>query len=398
MNNVTRAAEIAARESYGRLLAYLAARTHDIAQAEDALAEAFSKALQHWPEKGVPGNPDAWLLTVARNNLTDRQRHLTKFPTTSEIPETFAEMTEEEKIPDRRLVLMMICAHPAISPDLHTPLMLQTVLGVNARTIARLFLFSPAALSKRLARAKNKIRDAGIPFCLPDKDQLPKRSHAILEAIYALHSYDWLDPRDNFGDEALYLSDLLCSYLPENAEALGLSSLILFSHARKKARILDEILVPTDKQDTDLWDTHTIKLAENRLQRAFQLSSPGRFQIEAAIDSVHISRKKTGQVDWRALHKLYHALIKFEPSAGALVAQAVVIANLFAPKEGLKILSVLEKQIGTSFQPLWAAKAELFARTGAVRDAKRSYEKAISLSTDATVIRFLVQQKSMLAP
>ncbi|MCG8491269.1 MAG: hypothetical protein MI743_06615, partial [Sneathiellales bacterium] len=313
MNNVARAAEIAARESYGRLLAYLASRTHDIAQAEDALADAFFKALQHWPENGIPDNPDAWLLTVARNKLTDRQRHISKFSTTTEIPETMTEMVEEEELPDRRLNLLMICAHPAISPDLHTPLMLQTVLGIDAKTIARLFLLSPAALSKQLVRAKTKIRDAGIPFHLPDRDQLPKRSQTILEAIYALHSYDWLDPSDNFGDEALYLSEMLCRFLPENAEAYGLSSLIHFSHARKKARIVEEALVPTEKQNTSLWNEEFIYHAQMRLQEAYNMSAPGRFQIEAAIESVHINRRKTGLVDWKALNKLYHALMKFAP-------------------------------------------------------------------------------------
>lgn len=389
MNGAYRAAEKAARDSYGRILAYLATRTHDIASAEDALADAFAKALTIWPKDGVPGNPDAWILTVARNRLVDRQRHQARFPTESEIPDLPAPDTSAGPLEDRRLALLMVCAHPAIAPDLHTPLMLQAVLGIDAASIARLFLISPAALAKRLVRAKAKIRDAGIPFHIPDPGQLPERSSAIREAIYALHAHDWLDPADDLGEEALFLADLLCRFMPEDAESRGLSALIAFSQSRRLARVVSGVLVPTELQDVSRWDEILIAYGNRQLHLAHAMSSIGRFQIEAAIEAVHLSRKDTGVTDWIALSQLYHAHAKIAPSVGAMVSQAVVSANLHGAEHGLAELDHLERQIGTGFQPYWAARAELLSRVGKIEQAKVCYDKAISLTTHPPVIRFL---------
>ncbi|MET1413923.1 DUF6596 domain-containing protein [Roseibium sp. HPY-6] len=397
MIDPARAAEMAARESYGRLLAFLSSRTHDIAMAEDMLADAFVKALTHWQEHGIPDNPDAWLLTTARNRLTDRQRHQARFPTDSEIPEMTTGEAFEENVPDKRLSLMMVCAHPAIAADLHVPLMLQTVLGLEAKTIAGLFLVSPAALAKRLVRAKAKIRDAGIPFELPDEDRLPERSAKLLEALYALHAHDWLEPEDTLGDEAFYLADLLSRLMADNAEVLGLAALIAFSHARTRARIREGVLVPTDEQDTRLWDDDLIGYGKHQLSRAYSKSAIGRYQIEAAIESIHILRKETGRTDWEALNKLYFALLKLAPSAGALVAQAVVTGRLHGPKAGLAALEAAEKQIGSGFQPLWAARADMHSRAGGFADARKSYEKAISLATDTPTIKLLTNKRALVA-
>lgn len=397
MSKASRVAEMAARNSYGRLLAFLSTRTHDIAQAEDALADAFAKALAYWPKNGIPDNSDAWLLTVARNRLTDRQRHQTRFPTENEMPDLPAENQITEALPDERLSLLMVCAHPAIASDLHVPLMLQTVLGLDAKTIARLFLISPAALSKRLVRAKTKIRDAGIPFQVPDDDTLPERSTAILEALYALHAHDWLDPKDAMGDEALYLADLLTKLMPENAEVLGLAALISFSHARSQARIVKGILVPTDEQDMSLWDDALIGYAKRHLARACRISAIGRFQLAAAIEAVHIARKETNETDWKALNKLYHAFLKISPSAGGLVAQAAVTGRLHGSKAGLEALSAIENTVGSAFQPFWAVRAELNAQLGLLAASSDCYQKAISLATDAPTIHFLRKKQASAA-
>ncbi|MEM7068515.1 MAG: DUF6596 domain-containing protein [Pseudomonadota bacterium] len=395
MSEAKRAAEIAARDSYGRLLAFLSTRTKDIALAEDVLADAFMKALDTWPETGVPDNPDAWLLTTARNRLTDHQRRDTRTSVQSEFPE-IPMIENKNALEDRRLELLMVCAHPSIAADLHTPLMLQTVLGIKAETIAQLFLISPPALAKRLVRAKAKIRDAGIPFEVPDKENLQERSGAIFEAVYALHAHDWLDPADGLGEEALYLANLLCKFLPDNAEALGLAALISLSHARRDARVVDGVLVPIEEQDTQAWDAELVSYGNNMLARAHQLSSIGRFQIEAAIESVHVARKKTGVTDWAALQQLFYALVKLSPTAGAMVSQAVVTANNHGIKAGLTMLDEIEKQIGARFQPLWAARAELLSRSGKIQEALRSYDKAISLTTDIPVLRFLRVKRSKL--
>lgn len=396
MSDTDRAAEMAARTSYGRLLAFLSARTHDIAQAEDALADAFAKALTSWPKTGVPCNPDAWLLTVARNRLTDRQRHQTRFPTENEMPDMPADDQPSSPVPDQRLSLLMVCAHPAIASDLHTPLMLQTVLGLEAKTIARLFLMSPTALTKRLVRAKAKIRDAGIPFRIPDDQTLPERSAAILEALYALHAHDWLDPSDTMGDEALYLADILTKLMPDNAEVLGLAALISFGHARVKARVVDNILVPIHEQDLTLWDDTLIRYGKRHLARAYRLAAIGRFQIEAAIEAVHITRKETNQTDWPALNKLYYAFLQTTPSAGGLVAQAAVTGRLHGPQAGLDRLDAAEQTIGTAFQPLWAVRAEMNAQLGQKDRSAICYEKAISLATDRSTINFLQTKKTLM--
>lgn len=397
MTDPGRAAELAARDSYGRLLAILSARTHDIALAEDALADAFAKALYRWPLHGVPDNPDAWLLTTARNRLTDWQRKQMRFPSESEIPDMAADDRSDDGLPDQRLSLLLVCAHPAIASDLHVPLMLQTVLGMDARTIARLFLISPAALAKRLVRAKAKIRDAGIPFEIPEGTALAERSSSLLEALYALHAHDWLDPADTLGDEALYLADLSSRLMADNPEALGLTALMAFSHARAGARIMDGMLVPTGEQDVSLWRDDLIAYGKRHLTRAYAKSEIGRFQIEAAIESVHVARKETGQTDWQALNKLYFALQQLAPSVGGLVAQAVVTGRLHGPAAGLRALEIAEAQAGTGFQPLWAARADLNAGQGNREAASRCYEKAISLATDLPTINLLRARLAELA-
>lgn len=393
MSDAARAAETAARDSYGRLLAYLAARTRDIGLAEDALGHAFAKALSDWPVRGVPDRPDAWLLTVARNAVTDRQRHLTRFHEDTEVPDMPApEMADA--LPDERLALLMVCAHPAIARDLHTPLMLQTVLGVEARVIAQLFMVSPAALTKRLGRAKAKIKAAGIPFSLPGPEDLPARAAAIREAIYGAYGLDWMSPGDGLGDEALYLADLLTRLLPGDAEAAGLAALIAFGHARARARIVDGVLVPTDVQDVHLWDERLQFYADRQLTRAFELGDVGRFQIEAAIQQVHMARKDKGETDWKALNQLYHGLIRIEASVGAQVAQAVVTARIHGVEAGLDALARIEQVRGDAVQPLWAARADMLSDLGDVSAASAAYDRAIDLTAEAPVIAFLRAQRA----
>jgi len=392
MTKASRAVELAARESYVRLLAYVAARTNDITLAEDALADAFAKALVVWGEQGVPKNPEAWLLTVARNRMTDVFRKRARWESDSEVPDIASFQNPDTELPDDRLALLMVCAHPAIASDLHTPLMLQTVFGLDAATIARLFLMSPAALAKRLVRAKTKIRDARIPFELPDATVLPQRSQAVAEAIYALHAYDWLDPSDSFGREALYLADLLSRLRPDNPEVSGLAALIAFSHARTQARLNEGVLVPTPKQDPTLWNGELIVYGRSKLKDALVQNQIGRFQLEAAIEDVHLDRRETCRTDWYALDHLYSGLTNMAPSAGALVAHTVVKAEIHGPQTGLALLTELEKMLGTAFQPYWAVRAEMLARLGRKEDAQASFAKAISLTTSPPMIAYLRQQ------
>ncbi|MEM6341323.1 MAG: DUF6596 domain-containing protein, partial [Pseudomonadota bacterium] len=266
MNDAARAAEQAARASYGRLLAILASRTADIAAAEDALADAFAKALSCWPQDGIPNRPEAWLLTTARNRLTDHQRRAARLAPEDDMPEIATQPIAD--FPDERLKLMFVCAHPAINRALHTPLMLQTVLGIEAAEIARCFVVSPTAMAQRLVRAKAKIKASGIAFRVPDAPDLPGRLAAVLEAVYGAYALDWLQGGETLSDEALYLAVLLSRLMPENPEPLGLAALIAFGQSRKTARIVDGMLVPVSEQDTALWDHDIINHAAHMLTRA----------------------------------------------------------------------------------------------------------------------------------
>ena len=294
MEAVHEAIKAVARESYGRLVAYLAARTRDVAGAEDALGEALLAALEVWPRDGVPPKPEAWLLTTARHRLIDRARHermrAASLPTLELLTEESDEAASADKFPDERLKLLFVCAHPAIDPSVHTPLMLQCVLGLDAVRIAHAFLVSPATMGQRLVRTKAKIRDTRIAFEVPEERELPLRLEAVLEAIYAAYGSGWedaagVDPRGRgLADEAIRLSRLLIQLMPLEPEARGLVALMLHCEARRPARrAADGRYVPLSEQDVRLWSKPMIEEAELELTAAAKLGRPGRFQLEAAI-------------------------------------------------------------------------------------------------------------------
>ena len=248
-----RAAEVA-RASYGKLVAIMASRTGDIMVAEDALADAFVKALTTWPKTGIPDRPEAWLLTVARNRRTDTERRDARLDFTDEVPDMTDTAPDPDAFPDERLKLLFVCAHPAIDKGVHTPLMLQTVLGLEAADIADVYLASAPAMAQRLVRAKRKIKAAGIPFTIPDPDALATRHTPVLEAIYGAYARDWFAGDGDLSQEALFLASILAQSLPHEPEALGLAALFTFAQARRDARLVNGMLVPVPEQDTDLWD------------------------------------------------------------------------------------------------------------------------------------------------
>lgn len=387
-------AEQTARASYGKLLARIAARTGDIMAAEDALADAFAEALKTWPAKGAPEKPEAWLTTVARHRLIDAQRRGRRMEVT-DVPDAPApEMTPDmiaEDIPDERLRLLFVCAHPAINRALHTPLMLQTVLGLEADVIGRVFLVAPSTMAQRLVRAKRKIRDAGIPFRLPERADMAARLSAVLEAIYGAFSSDWLEIASDFSGEAIYLAQLVAA-LTDEAEALGLASLLLFIHARRDARLESGILVPLEEQNVALWDRAMITQAEDFLRRAAAKKALGRFQLEAAIQDVHTDRARTGRTDWRALSQLYTGLNATYPTIGGAVSQAAAVGRDAGPDAGLDMLARIDPAAIAAFQPAWAVRADLLRRAGRKAEARAAYEKAISLCVEMPLRRWLTAQ------
>jgi len=401
-------AEAVARRSYGKLIAFLAARTRDVAGAEDALSEAFASALASWPATGVPQNPEAWLLTAARRKMIDAMRLQRTQDGTADHLVLLAELTEGEDkrsvIPDDRLALMFACAHPAIELGVRAPLMLQVILGFDAATIASAFLVAPSTMGQRLVRAKTKIRHAGIPCRVPEHKELGKRLAAVLEAIYAAYAEGWVDAagtdmrRRNLAEEAIWLGSLVASLLPQEPEALGLLSLMLHAHARRDARRdAQGRYVPLAEQDPARWDAAMIDRAEALLARAAAQRSVGRYQLEAAIQSAHATRRRSGRADWPAIEQLYDALQALTGSPVVAVNRAIAVAETRGPRAAL---SVLDELAGDSrlaqYQPYWAARADLLARSGELPSAAQAYERAMGLEPDAVVREFLQRQREAL--
>jgi len=406
-SDAARECEDVARRSYGKLVAYLSARTRDVAAAEDALADAFAAALADWPTNGIPQNPEAWLLTVARRKAIDAARRRQSGEENAAQLRLMAEELEAADtgdIPDQRLALMFACAHPAIDAAIRAPLILQTVLGFDAAAIASAFLIAPATMGQRLARAKNKIRQAGVPFRVPERAELSERLEAVLAAIYAAFTEGWTDPagtetrRRNLAEEGIWLGRLVVSLMPDEPEALGLLALMLFAEARRGARRdAQGDYVPLAEQDTAAWDALLIDEAEAALRRASSMNVIGRYQIEAAVQSAHVVRRRTGAADWAAIEKLYDALFALTGSPVVAINRAAAVAETRGPAAGLAELDALADDARLAeYQPYWAARAGLLARMGDAVAAASAYERAIGLESDPAVRRFLQARRNVL--
>ena len=400
------AIEAVARDSYGRLVAYIASRTGDIADAQDALSEALVAALETWPTNGVPDKPEAWLLHVARNRLIDASRReqtrRDAEPLLQQLAgEAEATTTEHESFPDERLKLLFVCAHPAIDVAARTPLMLQVVLGIDAAKIASAFLVSPVAMSQRLVRAKTKIRDAGIPFRVPDPPDLDERVSFVLDAIYSAYTTGW-DSLNEAGSthhalaaEAISIGRTLVQLMPDEPEAHGLLALVLHCEARRAARYTNEgEFVPLDQQNTALWSGPMMEEAESHLRTAAGFKHMGRYQLEAAIQSIHASRAQTGSTDWQEIALLYEGLVQIAPGVGSRVGRAVALAQAGEPARGFAALEGIPPSRVASYQPYWAARGHLLQLLKKRDEAHEAFTRAASLTDDPALREYLFKRSN----
>jgi len=398
-----RAIEQVARESYGRLVAYLSSHTRDVASAEDALSNALVAALTAWPRDGVPQNPEAWLLTAARRSFIDLVRHRrvaeASEPTLQLLREE-REMTLSSEFPDERLKLLFVCAHPAIDPALHTPLMLQTVLGLDAARIAHAFLVSPTTMGQRLVRAKTKIRSGGIQFEIPQERELPPRLDAVLEAIYAAFGIGWDDMAGvdqsgrDLAEEAIWLARVLLQLMPREAEVRGLLALMLHCEARRAARRgPDGRYVPLSEQDSRQWSLPLMEEAERHLAEASSRGGTGRFQLEAAIQSVHAERARSGRTEWNAIMLFYEQLVRISPTLGTRTGYAAAVGEANGSESGLVVLDGIDPDAVSAYQPYWAVRAHLLQRLGKTSEASDAFDRAIGLAEDSAVRQFLLQRR-----
>lgn len=405
------AVERVAKESWARLVAFLAVRSGDVAGAEDALSDALAAALQRWPVDGVPESPEGWLLASARHRLIDEHR---RHRSAQSATRTHGELWRQEMarahrsfkdahrlgrtIEDDRLRLMFACGHPAIGEDVRTALMLQLILGVEASRIASAFVMAPSAMAQRLVRAKQKIRDAGISFALPESVNLRARLPFVLDAIYAAFGLGW----DALGgepgvrelsEEGLALGRLVAKHLPDEPEALGLLSLMLFCQSRSRARRADDgAYVPLAEQDMRLWDADMIDEAEVLLRTAAKRGEAGRYQLEAAIQSAHASRRVTGATDWPAIVELYEMLIVVAPSLGADIGHAAASAEALGPARGLELLDAIDADEVSAFQPYWALRGHVLMGLMRSVEAGACFRRAAGLSEDPAVRAYLLER------
>jgi RNA polymerase sigma-70 factor, ECF subfamily len=400
------AIEAVARNSYGRLIAFLAARSGDVAGAEDALGDAFLAALKRWPVDGVPQKPEAWLLHAARNRVIDTFRRDLTRQDSMEFLRLVADDAEamaatHAEFPDERLKLLFVCAHPAIDAAARAPLMLQTVLGVEAARIASAFLVSPAAMGQRLVRAKNKIRDAGVPFGVPEPPEWNERLGFVLDAIYAGYTTGWESLMETssthhaLAEDAIALGRTLAQLMPTEPEALGLLALMLHCEARKAARYTPEgAFVPLDQQDTTRWSQPMMDEAEKHLRAAAECKRMGRYQLEAAIQSIHAHRAISGWIDWPEILLLYEGLTRLAPGIGSMVGRAVALAQAGQTAAGLAALEEIPGDRIVNYQPYWAARGYLLRLAGRKEEAQKAFMRAASLTDDAALRDYLLRRAS----
>jgi RNA polymerase sigma-70 factor (ECF subfamily) len=412
MQDVRGTVETVYREESRRVLATLIRLLGDFDLAEEALHEAFRAAVEQWPLEGVPRNPRAWLVSTGRFKAIDRMRVRKRLdPLDDERAEKLVAETEDlaemldDDLEDDRLRLIFTCCHPALQPEAQIALTLREVCGLTTEEIARAFLAAPATLAQRIVRAKSKIKTAGIPYEVPEREQLPERLEAVLRVIYLVFNEGYTASagesltRHDLSAEAIRVGRLLVELLPE-AESLGLLALMLLQESRRAARSSPTgELVLLEAQDRSLWDRAMIAEGADLLRRALAAQPVGGYTLQAGIASVHAAAATSGATDWAAIVEWYDLLVGLEPTPVVELNRAVAVAMRDGPAAGLALIeSLLEKGELADYHLAHAARADLCRRLGRTRDAQAAYERALALTSLEPERRFLERRIAELQP